>query len=285
MYRIGILGTENSHADAFADIVNNPGSPYAGEFKVTALYALDERPSQLIQSKHEGDDIQIVSSPEEMLPLVDCVMVTARHGMYHKDFALPFIREGMPAFIDKPFTVSTETSMQLIEEARIHGAPICGGSGCKYSPEILKLKADIESGVIGNVTSAMITFAVDLDSVYGGLYFYSSHLIEEMITLFGGDVRTVHAFRSGKKLTAVARYPQLDVTMNFEHTYTAVVYGEKGWLAVPTTCSGIYEAEFAHFAEMVRTGKTDTTAEELVKPVRIMDAISKSLISGRDEAV
>ncbi|MCR5263681.1 MAG: Gfo/Idh/MocA family oxidoreductase [Clostridiales bacterium] len=285
MYRIGILGTENSHADAFAGIVNNPGSPYAGEFKVTALYALDERPSQLIQSKHPDDDIRIVNSPEEMFPLVDCVMVTARHGKYHSDFALPFIREGMPAFIDKPFTVSTETAVQLAEEARLHNAPICGGSGCKYSPEILKLKEDIAAGVIGKVTSAMITFAVDLNSIYGGLYFYSSHLIEEMITLFGGDIRTVHAFRSGDKLLAVARYPDIDVTMNFEHTYTAVVYGEKGWLHVPTSCDRIYEAEFAHFAEMVRTGKTNTTAEDLIKPVRVMDAISKSLISGRDEAV
>ena len=285
MYRIGILGTENSHADAFADIVNNPGSPYAGEFKVTALYALDERPSQLIQAKHADDDIRIVGSPEEMLPLVDCVMVTARHGKYHKEFALPFIREGMPAFIDKPFTVSTETAIQLVDEANAHGAPICGGSGCKYSPEILKLKEDIAAGAIGKVTSAMITFAVDLDSVYGGLYFYSSHLIEEMITLFGDDIRTVHAFRSGKKLLAVARYPELDVTMNFEHTYTAVVYGEKGWLHIPTGCDKIYEAEFAHFADMVRTGSTDTTAEDLIKPVRIMDAISKSLVSGRDEAV
>ena len=285
MYRIGILGTENSHAAAFTDIVNTPGSPYEGEFKVTALYDLDGGPSRAIQSKHEKDGIAVVSSPEEMLPLVDCVMVTARHGKYHDEFALPFIREGMPAFIDKPFTCSAQTAVRLTEEAQRYSAPLCGGSGCKYSPEILKLKADIDSGKIGKVTSAMITFAVDLNSVYGGLYFYSGHLIEEMITLFGGDVRTVSAFRSGDHLTAIARYPSIDVTMNFEHTYTAVVYGEKGWIAVPTTCDGIYEAEFAHFAEMVRTGKSPVTAEDLIKPVRIMDALQRSLLSGREEVV
>ena len=285
MYRIGILGTENSHAAAFADIVNTPGSKYEYEFRVAALYAHEKAPSEAIKAKHPDSGIVICDSIEQMLPLVDCVMVTARDGKYHKDFALPFIRAGKPAFIDKPFTTSVGEAQALVAEAAALNVPISGGSGCKYSPEILKLKDEIEKGEIGDVTSAMITFAVDLDSPYSGLWFYSSHLVEEMCTLFGYNVRSVMSFRSGNHLMAVARYDSFDVVLNFENTYTAVVYGTKGWKAIKTTCDGIYEAEFAHFAEMVKTGKSSMTAEQHIIPVRIIVAVKRSLETGREEMI
>lgn len=284
MYRIGILGTENSHAAVFADIVCGQRALYP-DFKITALYALEKAPSNVIAAAHPDAGIRICDSAEEMLPLVDCVMVTARHGKYHRPFAEPFIKAGMPAFIDKPFAIDFTDAQAIIDEAAAVYAPLTGGSGVKYSDEIKAFKASIDAGEIGHVSSAMMTFAVDLKSVYGGFYFYASHLTEMMTAVFGNDVRTVRAFVKNDHLMAVARYDALDMVMNFEGSSTAVAYGDKGYLCLPVTCDHIFDCEFAHFAEMVRTGASSMTAADLLTPVRVMNAIDRSMSSGREETV
>ena len=141
MFRVGILGTENSHATKFASIFNTPdaaGNFVYPDFKVTALYAMEKEPSEKIKNDIDPS-ITIVNSIEEMISLVDCIMVTARHGKYHAEMALPFIEKGMPAFIDNPFTIDIAEGRKILETARKNNVPLCGGSGCKFAPQILVL--------------------------------------------------------------------------------------------------------------------------------------------------
>jgi predicted dehydrogenase len=286
---VGILGTENSHAMAFARSINLPdenGSQRYPDFRVTALYAAENAPSKAIAAAC-GDDIKIYDSAEEMIGKVDCVMVTARHGKYHMPFALPFIEAGCPAFIDKPFTISPDDTRTLVTAAKKAGVPLCGGSGCKYSRELTALKEEIDSGRYGAVTSAVLNFPADLDSEYGGFYFYASHLTEMTTSLFGSDVLTINAMQKNGFLTAVAGYDTYNVIMNFAKNgrYYAVIYAEKDIIVREIGIADIYSYEVLHFTEMVRTGVSPLTVKQLTAPVFIMNAIERSLDSGKTEKV
>ena len=290
MYRIGILGTENSHAAAFANLICRPlddGSFRYPDFKVSALYAAspdmrsDRTPSEAIVSALLDACIKIYDDIEAMTGDVDCVMVTARHGKNHLPFALPFIKAGKPAFIDKPFTISPEDADELVAAAEDAKVPLCGGSGCKYSADIAAVKAEIENGAVGEVNSAVINFPADMKSEYGGFYFYASHLVEIMLELFGCSVKRVKAFERGGHLMAVARYDKYDIVMNFAGApYYITVYGDRGNINRGYGIDGIYDAELAHFVHMVRTGISPLTAEQLITPVLVMNAIERSLAGG-----
>ncbi|MHB1152825.1 MAG: Gfo/Idh/MocA family protein [Eubacteriales bacterium] len=286
-YRVGILGTENSHAMAFARHINLPdqnGNLRYPDFRVTALYAAEKKPSEDIAAAC-GDDIKIFDSVEAMTGEVDCVMVTARHGKYHLPFSLPFIEKGCPVFIDKPFTISSDDTHLLIDAAQKAGVPLCGGSGCKYSRELLALKDELDSGRYGAVTSAVLNFPADINSEYGGFYFYASHLVEMTTALFGPDVMTVNAMEKNGYLTAVAGYEKFNVMMNFAKNgrYYAVVYCEKEIIIREIGIADIYSFEVDHFVEMVRTGVSPVTIRQLTAPVFIMNAIERSLESGKTE--
>lgn len=288
MYRVGILGTENSHAMAFAKTMNIPnanGEYQYPDFRVTALYAMEKAPSEAIVAACKDESIKIVDSPEEMLDLVDCVMVTSRHGKYHKECVLPFIKKGMPAFIDKPITCSIEDVKEILEAAKANNVPLTGGSGCKFAPQLLELKEEIAAGNVGDIESGCINFPAELTSEYGGVFFYGSHLIEMTLTAFGFDMKSVQAFASAEgHLTAIARYEKYDIVMNFVRNgnYLAIAYGKKGNIVKTVDISGIYGAECGHFINMVRTGVAPMTTDELVKPVYVLNAIEKSLAEGRE---
>jgi predicted dehydrogenase len=287
-YRVGILGTENSHAMAFARLINLPGADGLRypDFRVTALYGADRAPSEAIVTAC-GEDIKIYDSVQSMTDEVDCVMVTSRHGKYHLPFAMPFIEKGYPTFIDKPFTITAEDTRAIIDAAQKSGAPLSGGSGCKYSRELLALKDELDTGSRGAVTSAVMNFPADINSEYGGFYFYASHLVEMTIALFGTGINEVTALEKNGYLTAVAGYDKFNVVMNFAKNgkYYAVVYAEKEIVIRELTIADIYDFEVAHFVEMVRARVAPNTVEQLALPVFVMNAIERSLQSGRAEKV
>lgn len=286
MYRIGILGTENSHALAFAKIINIPdkdGNFLYPDFKVTALYAKEKAPSENIV-KECGKDIVITETVEEMLPLVDCVMVTARHGDFHLPFALPFIKAGKPAFIDKPFTIKIEDAKTLLAAAEKANIALCGGSGCKFAPQIEEIKAEIAAGNIGKPVSCIINFPADRSSEYGGFYFYASHLVEMITAIFGNTINSVKTFEKNGHITVIARHDNIDTILNFAKNsdYNAIVYGEKGNIFKKLDISKIYNEETKHFIDMVRTGVANPSNESLIYPVYVMNAIEKSLSEDKE---
>lgn len=275
MYKVGILGTENSHAMAFTQLLNTEEYP---DFEVTALYGLDKAPSEEIKAKYP--EAVIVDCVDDMVDIVDCAMITARHGKYHKPFAMPFIKAGKPVFIDKPFTISITDATDLLEAAKQYNVPVIGGSGCKYCDELIEFKSEIFNGSIGRVESAMITFAADMKSEYGGFYFYGSHLAEMAMTVFGYDVKSVSAYLKNGHLTAILRYDEIDLVLSFAKSYTAIAYGEKGYVFKKITTNNIYKYEVNHFTDMVRTGVSSMTDDQLIKPIIILNAIEESLKFG-----
>jgi len=90
MYRIAILGTENSHALTFAKLINLPGADGKKPFPdmdVIGVYGDDESAKAVTR---EAGVRYIAESPDEFVGRVDAVMVTARKGSLHFPYAKPY---------------------------------------------------------------------------------------------------------------------------------------------------------------------------------------------------
>ena len=134
MFRIGILGSENSHAMAFARIFNKTHTAQYPDIRVTAIGGNYPEESRKI---FEECGLELLAEkPEDMLGKVDAVMVTARDGAAHAAFARPFLEAGIPAFIDKPITRDPGEALALVKLAKEKGVPLVGGSSVKYAYDV-----------------------------------------------------------------------------------------------------------------------------------------------------
>ncbi len=286
MYRIGIIGSDNSHAEIFSKLVNLPdektGAYRFPDLKVNIIFGLEEE--QTRQVAEAGRIETIAKSPEEFFGKVDAVMVVFRHGDLHLPYAMPFVKAGIPTWIDKPFTIKTEDAAALIREAEQRGALLTGGSTCRYIHDLTALKNSIQNGSrIGKIRAAVMNFPATLENEYGGIYFYGAHLAEMAMEAFGYDAVSVVASENKGLVTAIVKYDEYQLTLNFIpgcKEYFAILYGENGTAFRELDITGCYIHGFVKFVEMLRSKSLPVPFKHFYAPVELLNAIRESYETG-----
>jgi predicted dehydrogenase len=213
-------------------------------------------------------------------------MVVFRHGDLHASYALPFIEKGIPAWIDKPFTIKIPEALKLIEAADRNNTLVTGGSTLKYCYDIQTLKNIAQNNTsMGKLLGGVMNYPANLTNEYGGVYFYGNHLVEMVMTVFGYGVKSVRASLYNGSITAVAKYDDFQVTLNYVDCwgkYTGVLYFEKGTVARDIDDSLGYRLGFEKLVEMLHTGKRPLPLEHLLAPTVFLNAVEKSIETGNE---
>ena len=277
MFKIGIIGTENSHAGAFMEIFKT--DPAYADMQVVCVGGMYDDANQRLQEKY---GVEIVNDPEEMVKMVDAAMITCRDGKYHAGFATPFVKAGKPVFVDKPFTTDAKEAKALVALAKEKGVPLVGGSAVKSAYDVLMLENAVKTNSKG-VRGATLVAPVSLENEYGGFYFYSSHLAEMCLRVFGYDPIAVTAKDFNGNVTATVEYENYVVCLQFvneSNAFYGAIVGDNGVYARNVDISIIYRHECEEFADMLRNGKMAYSYEQLVAPVFLLNAVYKAYTTG-----
>lgn len=286
MKKIVILGCENSHADTFLKFIKNND-----EYKnidVIGVYSDDRAASDKLNEKY---GVPVMNSYDEAAGKADGVIITARHGANHYKYAAPYIKYGVPMFVDKPITADEGEAVRFMRECRAAGVRVTGGSSCIHDEFVQKLKAAHESADGGETLGGMVRSPVSMTNDYGGFFFYSQHLVEVMLEIFGRYPKSVKAYENGKKTTAVFRYENFDTIGLFTdgiYTYYAMrasASGDEGSDFVVNGSSPCFKIEFDNFCDLLSGGEQKISYDDFISPVFVMNAISRSLSGGAEEAV
>ena len=137
---------------------------------------------------------------------------------------------------------------------------------------------------IGKILSGYFSFPIFLNSEHGGLHFYSHHLIEEMLTVFGKDAEYISTSLTKGKLVATAHYPEFPVIMNYAVAYPAfygAVYGTKGSVTEKLSADGLDAVQIDLFIKAVQSGTAEDSCGNLLSAVRLSCAIERSIRENR----
>lgn len=280
-YRIGIIGSENSHARAFAKVFAE--TPDFQDMQVVAVCGNEGR------EKSEKvceffPNARIVDDAQEMLGEVDAVMITSRDGKYHYPYAKLFLEAGIPMFVDKPFTVDPAQAHALAALAQEKSVPVCGGSSLKCCPDILKM-AQLRRELGDKLQTGFASAPLDPESPYSGFYFYASHLVEMCLEVFGWEPEAVTATNKKGKVTAIVHYPEFDVVLAYTPEcgkYFVQLTGEDNVLeATQIDMSQAYRLETEKFVSMLRSGQMPYSFAKLMEPVFVMNAIHEAYETGK----
>lgn len=284
MIRVGIIGSENSHAMAFSRIFNQSGK--YEDMRVVAIYGEEREASEAIQ-RECGVEL-LCDHPEEMLGGIDALMVTSRDGRLHFPYAKPFLEAGLPAFIDKPVTSDPLQALELVRLAEKHGVRLTGGSSVKLVPDTMRLKAAAdEQRALGRLVGGHVWAPVSLQNAYGNFWFYASHLTETALTIFGYHPFAVTAQSTDRGIAAMLDYGAYAVHLTFgdeNYHYGATVVGEQVTTSEIDIGAG-YDLEAENFARIVHGEASKQNAHDFIEAVCVMDAVLKAVQSGKAERI
>ncbi len=278
MFKIGIIGTENSHAAAFIDIFRT--DPAYADMQVVCVGGMYEDANKRLQEKY---GVEIINDAEEMAKKVDAAMITCRDGKYHAGYAEKFIRAGIPVFVDKPFTVDAAEAEALVQLAQEKGVPIVGGSSLKSAWDILFLE-NVVNRDKKDVKAGSLIAPVSMDNEYSGFYFYSAHLAEMCLRVFGYDPIAVTARLCNNNVLAMVEYKDYTVSLHYvqdANCYYGQVVTSTGSYARDVDISFIYRHECEEFADMLRHGKMKYSYQQLIQPVYLLNSIHQSYSEGK----
>ena len=286
MKKIVILGCENSHASSFLSAIKKHAD--FADVEVVGVYS-DERDACEKLKAHYG--VEIMDDYRDAVGKVDGVVITARNGENHPKYAAPYLESGVPLYIDKPITNTEEDAIKFIGELEARGIRYTGGSCLRHDVFVRELGEDNKNDVDGKTLGGAFRAPLHTESPYGGFHFYAPHLIESVMVIFGKDVKSVRAFRTGIQTTVIFRYPNFDVTGLFvenNYVYYATRHSEKGVKAGKIASGAgndwIYN-EFNDYYKLLCGGKTDVSPEDFVAPVFVANAVLRALESGNEEPV
>lgn len=283
--RIGIIGAENSHTSAIAKTINVdkaiPG------FTVDCVWG--ETPDFAKAAAEAGQIPTIVDHEHDMLGRIDAVIVDHRHAKFHLPAVLPYVKAGIPAFVDKPFCFRAAEGREFIAAAKAAGTPITSFSVLPHQQSFRDLQAKLAT--LGPLKAFTSYGPCDVESPHGGIFFYGIHQVEMVLKAVGYDVTHVLVTRHGDNGTAQMMYANgMIATLNL------IKVGSPGFVCHAVGEQGEHgqkmpmdENPYLHgiqtFCHMFKTGEEPETYEHMLRPVQVLEALKKSVASGKLEAV
>lgn len=283
MFKVAILGCENSHATHFMRhaLTNHA----VDDVEFVGVYSYDRAAAEKLNAEF---GVHVADSYDEFVGKVDGIMITARHGGNHYKYAKPYLDSGIPMFIDKPITKTEEDARAFMADLKAHNVRICGGTSCIYAPSIQTLKKAVQQGTFGQTVGGYLRGPIYLNSPFDGFFFYSHHVTQSAMEIFGYYPESVLATRKGNNLTAVLHYDGFDVDLNFRgdtSLYYALVSGKDMVAGDRFDCGTYYGDEFMEFYKLLKGGEMPMSYEDVFAPVYVLNAMYRSMESGKEEKI
>lgn len=287
MKKIVFLGCENSHSAMFINFIK--GDEKYNDIEILGVYSHDETAAKNLGEKC---GVPVMKSYDEAVGKADGVVITARHGDNHYKYAKPYIQSGVTMFIDKPITINEEESVAFMQECKKAGVKITGGSCLRFDAWVSEIAKENESEAGGKTLGGYVRCPISLGNPNGGFFFYAQHLVETVQVAFGRNVKSVYAKNSGKTLQVLFHYDNYTVSGTFvDESYNSYyvarlteneVKGKEFTVDGKNPC---FKAEWDEFYNILSGGEQVANYQDFIAPVFVMNAIVRSMESGKEEKI
>ncbi len=300
------------------------------EVKMTAAWDYEPERTRWYADKY---DIPIVvEKVEDMLGKVDAVLIGggrrvpkpgSRWGEElddHLQFSRPFLEQGLPVLIDKPFADKLDDAVEMIRLARTNHALLMSCSAMRYASEVRALKEVVDHGGLGKISGAVCFIGTGMTI----LKWYIIHILEALYVPFGPGIECVYAlpssgkivvgkngtpgafglvfrWRDGRLATMLMVEDETDAAEVKEDAdrqqrilwptatvvppylplhYNIRIYGDMDWADMRTVGKGCYTHKLRAFLEMIETGHEAIPLEHTLELTQAVIMAEKSIESG-----
>lgn len=284
--RLGIIGTDTSHATAFTRVLNDASAPdHVAGARVVAAYkggSPDLEESVKVIDKYASElqnkwGVQFVNSIGDLCPLVDGLLLESVDGRPHLTQFREAVRCAKPVFIDKPLASTLADAFAIAKLARESNIPWFSASALRFSP-IAELRSP-------QMSSAIVWAPAPLEPHHQlDLSWYGIHAVEMLYTLFGTGCVEVSRMSSPDSDVITGRWK--DGRLGTVHTqrpygkYGGVVFLKDKTLEAKPDIPIDYVPLVKQIVAFMQTKVPPVPNHETLEIFEFMDAAQRSIQEG-----
>lgn len=185
--KLGIIGTDTSHATAFTKLLNDDLAPdHISGARVVAAYkgGSPDIPDSFKHLDEYADEIEkkwgvkIVANISDLCPVVDGILLESVDGRPHLAQFREAVKCAKPVFIDKPLASTLEDVRAIAELATKANVPWFSASALRYS--------EVQDMGAPDVTGAIVWAPGPVEPHHQlDLTWYGIHGVEMLFTIMG----------------------------------------------------------------------------------------------------
>jgi hypothetical protein len=276
--RIGIIGTDTSHATAFAkSLRDTPGVRIVAAYKGGSpdVESSRTRVDKFAEELKTSFGVELVPDVASLLSKVDAVLLLSVDGRTHLAQARQVFAAKKPVFIDKPLASTLADALEIARLAKEAGVPWFSSSSLRFGPFADSLKfQDTRGAMVWGPGPTEEHHALELS-------WYGIHAVELLYAILGPGCESV-SMVSGPEADVVTgkwKDGRLGTVRLVRPTsdYGATVFRAKGSVqSDPKLAKVGYGPMLDRIVEFFRTGKSPVDTAETLELFAFMDAAQRS---------
>jgi hypothetical protein len=285
--RLGIVGTDTSHAVAFTSILNDPAAKdYLPGARVVAAFKggspdIEESSSRVdkyADELHTKYGVEIVPDIATLLSKVDAVLLESVDGRTHLALFREIVKGHKPVFIDKPLAASLHDAFEIAKVAKEAGVPWFTSSSLRFSDGIPALR-------IAGLNGASVWAPGPQEAHHElDLSWYGIHGVEMLYTILGPGCEQVWRVSTADQDLITGRWKdgRIGVVRLIRpySSYGATVFSPKEVLTNEKDLYTGYRALLVEILKFFHTGVSPVPQQETLEMFEFMDASQRSLKAG-----
>jgi len=292
MLKIGILGSDNSHADRFSELLNLPEHPNFlanADARVVAIWG--QEPARTQQVAQQNHIEQIVADPAAMMDQVDAILCVTRHGGLHFDLVRGYLQAEIPTFVDKPLAIDPDDARTIVALAVQNHTPFSSFSTIRFSADTQQFLQKARQ--LGGVRAGSYSGPATRRNAYGGVLFYAIHSIEMMIMTQGVGIQWVQALEGpaideggNGNLVATCAWKDgmtatIELPVDAQYAFRATALGRTGVHSATLDVQDCYVEGMKQILGVLRGGITPVPPTEMLEAIQVGAAIELSISEAR----
>jgi hypothetical protein len=293
--KVGIIGLDTSHVEAFTHLLNDANSPgHVPGAKVVAAFkggspdveASAKRVDNFTATLKEKWGVEMVDSIETLCSKVDAVLLESVDGRPHLAQVRPVFAAKKRVFIDKPMAGTYKDGVEIVRLAKESGTPFFSASAVRFYDAIVKTKEDPALGKIQGCDSFS---PASLEPHHPDLFWYGVHGVEALYTVMGTGCESVRCTADKDTHLVVGRWKDGRIATyrgirKGKADYGVTVFGEK---AVKSSLalqgSHDYRNLLVEIVKFFKTGVPPVSPDECLEVLAFMEAADQSKAKGGAE--
>tara|TARA_B100000242_G_C43055068_1_gene493593 strand:+ start:3604 stop:4446 length:843 start_codon:yes stop_codon:yes gene_type:complete len=274
--KLGILGLDSTHFDAFLEIFRNEN------IQLDLVFLRDDSSKVIERRISEYPELEDLFSEEPSI--CDCFMIMNRFGDDHIRSFKEIARFGKPTFIDKPIASSLQEAIEISKIAKEFNTPITSHSPLEFSKEFNEIKVTYRKMIESKEKSILIFSGpaecndIGDDPRFKSPLFYGIHLSEMLSNICSDDLkketpihldnRYILPFKSGLNDIFI------DLYKNGPEFYCISIYNNKlGFKSYEINLNGSYYTDYVEF--LLKFFKNDVETEFSKKSLRALSFLDE----------